>query len=128
MREFGNGTGELIFYQRANEAGSKESEYVISPTVTPDSLREALTLAYGQIGRVEKQRTLFMTGRTRIHRDRVNGLGEFLELEVVLRDYEFTESGVAEASSMMERLGIDTDSLIKAAYVDLLMQLCGNRH
>jgi len=58
------------------------------PTAAPDALREALTLAYGVIGRVRKVRTLFMAGRTRIHLDRVEGLGEFLELEVVLAEHE----------------------------------------
>lgn len=113
----------LVCYRRSNEAGPKSSEYTISPTATPDSLREVLTLAYGQIGRVEKQRTLFMAGRTRIHLDRVKGLGEFLELEVVLRDDDSPEAGVAEASALMQRLGIYTDSLINAAYIDLLMPL-----
>ncbi len=88
LRAFSDGTGELIFYRRADDTGPKESFYVISPTSSPDTLRDALGLAYGVIGRVRKQRLLFMAGRTRIHLDRVEGLGEFLELEVVLRDGE----------------------------------------
>src|SRR5260221_4636980 len=81
LRAFSETSGELIFYQRPDSAGPKESFYVISATASPDSLREALSLAYGQAGRVRKQRTLFMAGRTRIHLDRVEGLGDFLELE-----------------------------------------------
>lgn len=75
LRAFSDGTGELIFYRRADDTGPKESFYVISPTSSPDTLRDALGLAYGVIGRVRKQRLLFMAGRTRIHLDRVEGLG-----------------------------------------------------
>ena len=101
LRAFSAGTGELIFYRRADDTGPKESFYVISPTSSPDTLRDALGLAYGVIGRVRKQRLLFMAGRTRIHLDRVEGLGEFLELEVVLRDGESVEDGMAEAHELL---------------------------
>ena len=58
----------------ADQAGPKESFYSIAPTSTPDVLRDTLSLAYGQVGRVRKRRTLFLSGRTRIHLDRVEGL------------------------------------------------------
>lgn len=120
LRAFADGTGELIFYRRSDETGPKESFYVISRTDTPDTLREALTLAYGTAGRVRKQRLLFMAGRTRIHLDRVEGLGEFLELEVVLRDGETPEAGMEEARSLMAALGVAPEQLLSGAYVDLL--------
>lgn len=59
-------------------------------------------------------------GRTRIHLDRVRGLGEFLELEVVLRDGESAELGVQEAHELMALLGVGDSQLIEGAYVDLL--------
>lgn len=120
LRAFSAAAGELIFYRRADRAGPKESFYVRSATDAPDSLREALSLAYGEVGRVRKRRWLLMAGRTRIHLDAVQGLGEFLELEVVLRDGEAAEDGVAEAQALMARLGIAAPQLIEGAYVDLL--------
>jgi adenylate cyclase len=83
-------------------------------------LREALTLAHGQIGRVRKLRTLLLADRTRIHLDRVEGLGDFMELEVVLADDDAMQDGVAEAHALMARLGIASDQLIDVAYLDLL--------
>jgi predicted adenylyl cyclase CyaB len=121
LREFGNGTGELIFYRRPDEAGPKESRYLISPTACPDALRELLTVSHGQIGRVEKRRTLFMVGRTRVHLDRVSGLGDFMELEVVLGEDESAESASAEARSLMETLDVRACDLIAGAYLDLLL-------
>jgi len=120
LRAFADGTGELIFYQRADDMGPKESFYVISPTDEPDSLREALSHAYGVIGRVKKHRTVFMAGRTRIHLDRVEGLGEFLELEVVLREDETVEAGMEEARTLMAGLGVAPEQLLSGAYLDLL--------
>ncbi|MGV2904996.1 class IV adenylate cyclase [Achromobacter sp. AGC25] len=120
LRAFADGTGELIFYQRADDTGPKESFYVISPTDSPSTLRDALTLAYGAIGRVKKQRTVFMAGRTRLHLDNVEGLGEFLELEVVLRDGESAEAGMEEARTLMQSLGVAPTQLLSGAYLDLL--------
>jgi predicted adenylyl cyclase CyaB len=120
LRVFKSGHGELIFYRRPDADGPKLSFYVLSPTESPDTLREALTLANGQEGRVVKHRTLFLVGRTRVHLDRVQGLGDFMELEVVLADGEPAEDGVREAHELMARLGLSTDGLVTGAYHDLL--------
>jgi predicted adenylyl cyclase CyaB len=120
LRAFSAQQAELIYYRRSDEKGPKESFYICSPTSAPDSLREALSSAFGQSGRVQKHRTLFLAGRTRIHLDRVKDLGEFLELEVVLEDHEPLEIGMQEANSLLARLGIDSSQLIEGAYVDML--------
>ncbi len=119
LRDFLNGNGELIFYRRANQSGPKESFYLRSATSTPHLLRESLSLAYGQAGRVVKHRTLFLVGRTRVHLDIVEGLGHFLELEVVLGENEPSEAGVREAHELMSRLGIGPHQLVEGAYVEL---------
>jgi predicted adenylyl cyclase CyaB len=120
LRAFSGTRGELIFYRRSDERGPKESYYLRTPTADPESLREVLTLAYGEAGRVRKRRTLFKVGRTRIHLDVVENLGDFLELEVVLREGERAEAGIREAEDLMARLGVKPSQLIDRAYVDLL--------
>lgn len=122
LRAFSSAEGQLIFYVRPDQAGPKECFYSISPTSSPDTLRETLTQAYGQAGRVRKHRTLFLAGRTRIHLDRVEDLGHFLELEVVLADGDPLEIGETIARDLMSKLGISPDHLIERAYVDLLNQ------
>ncbi|MBL8516689.1 MAG: class IV adenylate cyclase [Betaproteobacteria bacterium] len=121
LREFGDGTGVLVFYDRPDATGPKESFYVLSQTNEPDTLRDALTRAHGQLGRVVKQRTLYLVGRTRVHVDRVDGLGDFMELEVVLREDESLEAGMEEAARIMATLGIAQEQLVKGAYFDLLV-------
>jgi predicted adenylyl cyclase CyaB len=120
LRAFSPTSGQLIFYQRPDRAGPKESFFLISPTASPDTLREALTLAYGQAGRVRKRRTLYLAGRTRIHLDRVENLGHFLELEVVMAEGEPAEAGVTIAHDLLAKLGVAPSQLIERAYVDLL--------
>ena len=122
LRAFSVAEGQLIFYRRPDQAGPKESFFVISPTASPDSLREALSLAFGIAGRVRKHRTLYLVGRTRVHLDRVETLGHFLELEVVLREGESAEAGAKEARALMTALGIAEGQLIDGAYVDLLFR------
>ena len=126
LRAFSASSGELIFYRRANISGPKESFYIRSATPNPASLREALRLAYGEAGRVCKRRTLYRVGRTRVHLDRVEGLGHFLELEVVLDEHEPAEAGVAEAHALMAKLGVEASQLIEGAYVDLLARTAGS--
>ena len=123
LRAFSNSQGELIFYRRSNQSGPKESYYVRTPTAAPDSLRETLTLAYGAVGRVRKNRLLFLAGRTRIHLDSVEDLGDFLELEVVLNEDEPLDNGVREAHRLMQQLGVRPSQLIDRAYVDLLAEM-----
>ncbi|HEX6507978.1 MAG TPA: class IV adenylate cyclase, partial [Chloroflexota bacterium] len=97
LRAFSESEGELIYYRRDSQLTPKESFYVRAATTVPGALREALSLAYGQIGRVRKHRTVFLVGRTRIHLDRVTDLGHFLELEVVLGENEPSAAGIGAA-------------------------------
>jgi adenylate cyclase class IV len=59
-----------------------------------------------------------------VHLDRVEDLGEFLELEVVLADGESADSGTRDAHALMQALGIGAAQLIDVAYVDLLARPC----
>lgn len=120
LRVFADGRGELIAYQRPDATGPKTSDYAITPVADPDALRATLARALGVSGRVIKQRTLLRVGRTRVHFDRVEGLGDFMELEVVLRDGESAGDGVTEAHALLRRLRVDAAQLVSGAYVDLL--------
>jgi adenylate cyclase class IV len=122
LRDFGDGTGELIHYTRADTVGPKLSDYVRTPTTDPAALREALTRALGIAGRVRKTRRLLLAGATRIHLDRVEGLGDFLELEVVLREGQSAEEGEVIAGQVQRELGIEPAQHVAGAYLDLLSQ------
>jgi predicted adenylyl cyclase CyaB len=112
--------GELILYDRENTPGPKPSHYLIAPTTEPETLKEILTSALGVLGVVKKVRRLYRVGQTRIHLDRVEGLGDFVELEVVLEPEQTEEDGRQVARVVMDRLGISEDDLVEASYLDLL--------
>lgn len=127
LRVFGDGSGELIAYDRSDRAGPKTSDYVRCPVAEPALLREALARSCGQRGRVRKQRTLYLIGATRVHLDEVEGLGTFVELEVMLTDDQTAEEGAAVARSLLAAFGIGEQQLLAGAYIDLLDDLAASR-
>jgi predicted adenylyl cyclase CyaB len=120
LRVFSPDRSELIFYRRPDTEGPKVSQYEISRSGDPDGMKSILGKAFGIRGTVVKTRYLYMSGRTRLHFDKVDSLGEFIELEVVLSDSDQTEDGEKEAQILMDQLGIESDHLIDVAYIDLL--------
>jgi predicted adenylyl cyclase CyaB len=120
LRRLPDGSGELIHYARPDAAGPRESRYLRVATPEPDRLRAVLAAAHGVTGVVRKHRTVYLLGRTRVHLDDVEGLGRFLELEVVLDDAEPADAGVEAARALLAALGIGEEQLVAPAYVDLL--------
>ena len=120
LRKLGPARGELIFYERADAAGPKLSSYAIHACEDPDALAALLGAALGVRGEVAKERDVYLVGRTRIHLDRVRGLGDFLELEVVLAEDETPAAGEAEARELLRALAVPETALVAGAYADLL--------
>jgi len=112
--------GQLIYYERANAAGPKRSEYFVAPTADPALLKIVLSHALGVRGVVRKQRSLYWVGNTRIHLDEVEGLGSFLELEVMLGSGQADAEGQVIARELMAQLGVQKSDLLEGAYMDLL--------
>ncbi|KAG9489737.1 hypothetical protein GDO78_005595 [Eleutherodactylus coqui] len=120
LRDFQDGSGQLIYYERPDLLGPKLSNYSLSNTADPHGLEAVLTQALGVRGKVVKERFLFLVGQTRIHLDRVKDLGDFVELEVVLKDSQTAQDGDLIAQELMNSLKISQDHLLTGAYMDLL--------
>ncbi|MBA4177350.1 MAG: adenylate cyclase [Leptothrix sp. (in: Bacteria)] len=125
LREFADGSAELIHYHRADSVEAKASDYVRVPVPDPAALRQALARGCGLRGRVRKQRWLLLAGATRIHLDRVEGLGDFMELEVMLQDGQSDAEGSAIAEALMRELGLADAERLAGAYLDLLAVAAG---
>ena len=123
LRRFQDGRGELVFYDRPDVEGPKTSRYRIYPAADAAALTDVLTAGLTVIGEVRKERRLYLVGRTRVHLDRVDGLGDYLELEVVLRETESEDDGEAEAGRLLDQLGVALSDRVSRAYVDLLAAL-----
>jgi predicted adenylyl cyclase CyaB len=115
--------GQLIYYQRPDTAGPKQSDYHIAVTAEPQTLKNVLARSLGVRGVVTKQRWLYLVGPTRIHLDQVEGLGSFMELEVLLQADQSPAEGQAIAADLMAQLGIQEKHLVEGAYIDLLEKM-----
>ncbi len=111
---------QLIYYERPDQDGPKRSDYHIFETPDPEALKNTLGLALGIRGVVRKTRYLYMVGQTRVHLDDVEGLGQFMELEVVMRPGQSDAEGQAIAQDLMSKLGIPETDLLEGAYMDLI--------
>lgn len=120
LRILAENRGQLIYYTRPDREGPKRSDYHIFHTSDPANLRRVLDLAYGIRGVVRKTRYLYMVGQTRVHLDDVKGLGQFMELEVVMREGQSDAEGQAIAEGLMTSLGVEKTDLLEGAYMDLL--------
>ena len=124
LREFADGSAELIHYFRPDSGQAKASDYVRVPVPDAAALRQALERGCGLLGRVRKRRLLLIANGggycTRIHLDCVEGLGDFVELEVVLKDGQSDADGAIVAEQLMRELGLAETSRIAGAYLDLL--------
>jgi predicted adenylyl cyclase CyaB len=121
LRIFAPNSAELIYYEREDGPGPKESRYSLSQTSEPEALKTVLQKSLGVRGIVRKQRTLYLVGQTRIHLDEVEGLGSFVELEVVLQAHQSHADGVQIARGLMVKLEIQDSDLVEQAYIDLLL-------
>jgi predicted adenylyl cyclase CyaB len=124
LRDFGDGTGELIGYRRADADAARPSNYLISKTAEPSVLKKVLAYALGDAGVVRKRRRLLLFRHTRIHLDQVEGLGSFAELETVISD-QTEDEALAELAQVARALHLDRERPIARAYIDLLRETCG---
>jgi len=120
LREQEPGGAELIAYERPDAAQARESRYRIAPVGEPEALRATLDAALGTTVVVDKRRRLLVWEGVRIHLDRVEGLGAFVELEGVAP----ADSDLARETELVARLRaeleIGDDALEAASYSDLL--------
>jgi predicted adenylyl cyclase CyaB len=120
LRVLAPGHAQLIYYTRPDQEGPKRSDYHIAHTPDPENLKRVLELAYGIRGVVKKTRYLYLVGQTRVHLDDVEGLGQFMELEVVMREGQSDAEGQEIAEGLMAGLGVERSDLLEGAYMDLL--------
>lgn len=120
LRKLAANQGQLIYYERPDQGGPKRSDYSIAETFDPEALKKVLGLANGIRGVVRKTRYLYMVGQTRIHLDDVDGLGQYLELEVVMQNGQTDLEGQRIAIRLMQKLGIQEEDLVEEAYMDLI--------
>lgn len=119
----GNIEHSLIFYQRSNQAGPKDSSVAL--TRLPDeaaavSLASTLDRALGTWVKVDKYREIYFIGNVKIHLDEVVGLGQFIEIEAIGSSVEDRDDLLAQCQEFMDYLGVKEEELVENSYSDLL--------
>jgi len=121
LRESSLEGGQLVPYLRPDARGPKRADYQVIPVSDAAGLKALLTEMLGVHRVVRKEREIFLRENVRIHLDRVEGLGEFVELEAV-----FDGSPAAEAEQrskvdhLMKELGLAADDLLATSYEGML--------
>ena len=103
----------LIFYRRADQATARDSHVQIASIPNAAELRAVLAAALPVRAVVEKRREIFFVGKTKIHLDRVENHGCFLEVEA---------PNASEAEFFFRFFELDAQTLEGRSYADFAAQ------
>ena len=122
LRE-GNIENSLIFYERINKTGPKNSHFHLVKVEDSTGLKEVLTRSLGVKVVVRKKREIYYINNIKFHIDEVPGLGSFVEIEAgnILADLS-PEELKEQCDFYMQELGIKEEDLIDISYSDMLLE------
>ena len=121
LRE-GNIENNLIYYERSNQAGPKDSHFQLVKINDAAGLKEALAKANGIKTVVKKKREIYYIANVKFHIDEVPGLGSFVEIEAgnILADLS-KEQLKEQCDYYLAAFNIQTEDLIEVSYSDMLL-------
>jgi adenylate cyclase class 2 len=126
LREEEGAQAHLIAYERPDRSGQRESRYRIVTVEKADEIKAALADTLGVGAVVAKERRLLIWEGVRIHLDRVDRLGHFVELEAPTDSKGADASGAeARVESLRRALEIEPADLVAGSYCDLALALSG---
>ena len=110
----------LIFYNRPNQAGPKQSDIILYKTQPNTSLKSLLTQAHGILTVVDKKRKIFFIDNVKFHLDNVEGLGSFVEIEAIDEKGNIGyEQLLKQCSFYMKLFNIQEADLLTNSYSDM---------
>lgn len=121
LRE-GNIENNLIFYERENQAGPKNSRFNLVKIEDANGLKEVLTKSIGVKVVVRKRREIYYIDNVKFHIDEVPGLGSFVEIEAgnILADLS-TAQLKEQCDYYLSEFGIQEKDLVEVSYSDMLL-------
>lgn len=122
LRE-GNIENYLIYYQREDKSGPKESNVVLHKSSSNPTLKEILSKSLRVLVVVDKQREIYFIDNVKFHIDAVKNLGSFIEIEAIDKDGSIGKEKLLEqCKQYMEIFDIEKSDLISCSYSDLLLK------
>jgi predicted adenylyl cyclase CyaB len=122
LREQRGDKPHLIAYERSDRPSQRTSYYRIINVEEPEELRLALSEALGVSVVVAKDRRLFLWKSVRIHLDKVEELGSFIEFEAVAPPDSSLSQEKEQVAFLRKTFQIAESDLIAGSYSDLLLQ------
>ncbi|MDO8590781.1 MAG: class IV adenylate cyclase [bacterium] len=120
LRE-GNIENFLIYYDRENKEGPKESKIILFKNNPDSTLKDILINANGILTVVDKKREIYFIKNVKFHIDIVESLGSFIEIEAIDKDGSLGKDKLyVQCQEYMKLLGISESDLISGSYSDLL--------
>ena len=114
----------LIYYQRKDQDGPKESQVTLFQNNPRSSLKSILHKALGILVSVDKTREIYFLDNVKFHLDSVVELGSFIEIEAIDFDGFIDRDALyKQCEKYMSLLEISSDDLISHSYSDLLNRL-----
>lgn len=126
MRCEEGGQCELIYYRRRDEPGPKVSSYFRQRVDDGTSRRQELVELFGVKNIVRKKRTLYLINSTRVHLDEIEGMGDFVEIEVPIASSKDENRAKRTVQTIMRHLAINDDELLATAYVEMPYNASGS--
>jgi predicted adenylyl cyclase CyaB len=121
LRE-GNIENNLIFYERSDLAGPKNSHFSLVKVADAEGLKEVLTKSLRIKVIVKKKREIYYIKNVKFHLDEVPGLGSFVEIEAGNRFEDMPKEKLQEQCNFyVNEFGISADDLIDVSYSDMLL-------
>jgi predicted adenylyl cyclase CyaB len=123
LRE-GNIENNLIFYERTNQAGPKNSHFHLVKVEDAKAMKEVLTKSIGVKVVVKKKREIYYISNVKFHIDEVPGLGSFVEIEAGNILDDLTQKQLNEQCDFyMREFGIEPEDLVEVSYSDMLLEM-----
>jgi predicted adenylyl cyclase CyaB len=122
LRE-GNIENHLIFYQRENSSGLKQSDVILFKTEPSSSLKEILKQSLGVLVEVKKQREIYFIENVKFHLDYVESLGHFVEIEAIDLDGSIGKEKLhQQCQHYVDLFKLSTKDFISVSYSDMLLK------
>lgn len=113
----------LVFYEREDQTGPKQSHVSLYPATAPAVLKDVLVRALDVLVVVEKQREIYFIENVKFHIDEVNSLGAFVEIEAIDADGGLgQEKLLAQCQEFLRLFAIPSQDLVAVSYSDLLLK------
>lgn len=126
LRE-GNIENYLIYYNRENKEGPKESKVILFKNEPNSTIKDILLSANGVLVVVDKKREIYFIDNVKFHIDIVKNLGSFVEIEAIDKEGIIGKKKLyAQCQQYIKLLGILEVNLISDSYSDLLLDTVQN--